>query len=134
MSAKLLIENKTANSDAEELNYISQVNVSACYQCGNCSAGCPAVSFMEIPPNRVIRLTQLGFIDEILQANTHWICAACITCSVRCPRGIDIAKVMEGLRQVALRKREDHVHVEKIENPEQLPPIALVSNFRKFVL
>lgn len=134
MSSKIIIEQKKRTADAEELDYISEVDVAACYQCGNCSAGCPAISFMEIPPNRVIRLVQLGEISEILESNTHWICAACITCSVKCPRGIDIAKVMEGLRQVALRKREDYIDMEDIENIEQLPPIALVSNFRKFVL
>ena len=134
MSSKITIEAKTRTADAEYLDYIAEVNVSACYQCGNCSASCPAINFMEIPPNRVIRLVQLGEIAEILEGNTHWTCAACITCSVKCPRGVDIAKVMEGLRQVALRKRTDHVHVKEIENPEELPPIALVSNFRKFVL
>lgn len=134
MSSKITIERKEKSKDSQELDYISEVNVTACYQCGNCSAGCPAVSFMDIPPNRVIRLVQLGELDEILQSNTHWTCAACIACSVKCPRGVDIAKVMEALRQVALRKREDHVDVEQIENIEELPPIALVSNFRKFVL
>jgi len=133
MLTKLVIDQKKS-ADAEELSYISEVNVSACYQCGNCSAGCPAVNFMEIPPNRIIRLVQIGCLDEILESNTPWICAACIACSVKCPRGVDIAKIMEGLRQVSLRKGNDHVNIEKLENPDELPPIALVSNFRKFVL
>lgn len=134
MTTKLVLEPHKKNADKEQLEYISEVNVTACYQCGNCSAGCPAVNFMEIPPNRIIRMVQLGCLDEIADSNTPWICAACITCSVRCPRGVDIARVMEGLRQLALRKGYSRVNINKLEIPEELPPIALVSNFRKFVL
>jgi heterodisulfide reductase subunit C len=52
---------------------------------------------------------------------------------VRCPRGIDIPKVMEAMRQVQLRDNVDKVDLNKL-TPEQLaqmPQIALVSGFRK---
>ena len=42
--------------------------------------------------------------------------------------------VIEALRQFLLRKREDHVKVEKLsdEEKEDVPPIALIRSFRKF--
>ncbi|MBC8384646.1 MAG: 4Fe-4S dicluster domain-containing protein [Candidatus Cloacimonetes bacterium] len=124
------------NKVIDQLNEISEVNVFACYQCGNCSASCPAVEFMDISPNKVIHLVQLGCIEELLESNTPWICAACINCTVKCPRGVDIAKVMEGLRRINLRRGIDHVAIDDLppELLEKLPPIALISNFRKFVL
>lgn len=77
-------------------------NILACYQCGKCSAGCPTAYVMDIPPRQVMRAIQLGLKDEILESSTIWLCLSCQTCSVRCPREIDIAQVMEALRLLSL--------------------------------
>ena len=37
---------------------LSGQNLLACYQCGKCSAGCPAVSQMDILPNQIITQTK----------------------------------------------------------------------------
>ena len=113
---------------------ISGQNLLACYQCGKCSAGCPAVSEMDILPNQIIRYLQLGFKDELLQSKSIWICASCFTCNARCPKGINIAEVIEAIRQILLRKKEDHLKVEKLSDAEKgdVPPIAIISSLRKF--
>ncbi len=89
---------------------------------------------MDILPNQVIRYAQLGLKDDLLKSKSIWICASCLTCNSRCPKGIKIAEVMEALRQVLLRKKQDHVKIPKLksEEKESVPPIALISNFRKF--
>lgn len=117
----------------DKVSELSEQNLYSCYQCGKCSGGCPAVSEMDLLPNQVIRLLQLGMLDDASTSNTMWICASCFTCSVRCPKGVDLAKVMEALRQISLRKNVDYVEVRKISAKEIsiLPQIALVSNFRK---
>lgn len=113
---------------------LSGQNLLACYQCGKCSAGCPAISHMDILPNQIVRYAQLGFKDELLQSKSIWICASCFTCNARCPKGINIAEIIEALRQILLRKREDHVNLNKFsdEQKSNVPPIALISNLRKF--
>ncbi|MFQ5722681.1 MAG: 4Fe-4S dicluster domain-containing protein [Candidatus Aminicenantales bacterium] len=113
---------------------LSGQNLLACYQCGKCSAGCPAVSQMDILPNQIIRFAQLGLKDELLQSKAIWICASCFTCNARCPKGINIAEVIEAIRQILLRKREDYLKVEKLSDKEKgdVPPIALISSLRKF--
>ncbi|NQT80755.1 MAG: 4Fe-4S dicluster domain-containing protein [Candidatus Aminicenantes bacterium] len=113
---------------------LSGQNLLACYQCGKCSAGCPAVSDMDILPNQIIRYAQLGFKEELKQSKSIWICASCFTCNARCPKGINIAEVIEAIRQILLRKREDHVNVKKLSDAEKgdVPPIAIISNLRKF--
>ena len=79
-------------------------NVSACYQCGKCSGGCPVLADLELSPNRVIRMVQLGLEDPALRNETIWCCVACGTCNGRCPVGIDIVRIMDALRGLALQR------------------------------
>ncbi|MBE9511609.1 MAG: 4Fe-4S dicluster domain-containing protein [Bacteroidetes bacterium] len=118
----------------QKVQELSGQNLLVCYQCGKCSAGCPAVSQMDILPNQIIRFAQLGLKEELLQSKSIWICASCMTCNARCPKGINIAEVFEAIRQILLRERQDHVQIEKLtdEEKEEVPPIALISSFRKF--
>ncbi len=118
----------------EKVQEISGQNLLACYQCGKCSAGCPAVSQMDILPNQIIRLAQLGLKEKLLESRAIWICESCMTCNTRCPKGIDIAEVIEAVRQILLRKRIDHVQIDTLTDQAKssVPVIALVSNFRKF--
>jgi heterodisulfide reductase subunit C len=75
-----------------------------CYQCGKCFSGCPLATEMDLPPNQVIRLIQLGMAEEVLWSNAIWLCASCETCSVRCPKGIDVQGVMDALRRIAYKR------------------------------
>ncbi len=70
-----------------------------CYQCKKCSSGCPLSFAMDVLPHQIMRLVQLDSPQEILVANTHWICSSCQTCTTRCPNDIDIAGVMDVFRQ-----------------------------------
>jgi heterodisulfide reductase subunit C len=125
---------KIRDSFVDKVQELSGQNLLACYQCGKCSAGCPAVSQMDILPNQIIRFAQLGLKDELLASRAIWICASCMTCNARCPKGINIAEVIEALRQILLRKREDHLEVKKLSDKEKedIPPIALISSMRKY--
>ncbi|MEW6102213.1 MAG: 4Fe-4S dicluster domain-containing protein [bacterium] len=76
-------------------------DLAKCYQCGKCSAGCPIAQFMDYTPNRLIRFIQLDKIDFALKSKTIWLCAFCKTCSVRCPKEIDLAGVMGRLRLIS---------------------------------
>lgn len=113
---------------------LSGQNLMACYQCGKCSAGCPAVSQMDILPNQIIRLAQLGMKEELLASKAIWLCASCMTCNTRCPKGINIAEVIEAVRLILLRSSKDHLEVKEISEKvrEEVPPIALISCMRKF--
>ncbi len=127
-------KNKVGDDFVKKIEEISGQKLLACYQCGKCSAGCPAVSEMDILPNQVIRFAQLGLKEELLESKSVWVCASCYTCNVRCPKGIKIAEVMEAVRQILLRQRKDHVCVATLSDTDRasVPAIALISNFRKF--
>ena len=117
-----------------KVSELSGQNLLACYQCGKCSAGCPVVSQMDILPNQIVRFSQLGLEEDLLASKAIWTCASCMTCNVRCPKGINIAEVIEVLRQIMLRARKDHVEVKELSGDDRanVPPIALISNMRKF--
>jgi len=72
-----------------------------CYQCGKCSAGCPVAYEMFHPVHAMVRLVQLGRMDEALRSRSQWVCVACETCSTRCPKDVDPARVMTILREMA---------------------------------
>jgi heterodisulfide reductase subunit C len=75
-------------------------SVSKCYQCRKCTNGCPLALAMDVMPNQVMRMVQLGLEGEVLRSKTIWICASCQTCTTRCPNDIDIAHLMDALRQL----------------------------------
>ena len=91
-----------SSSLAERL--AAMTTVSACYQCKKCSAGCPLTFAMDFYPDQVIRLALLGQEDTVLGCRTIWVCSACETCTTRCPNQIDIAGVMDWLKEEALRR------------------------------
>lgn len=91
-------------SFAREVKEKSQAHLERCYQCLACSSGCPVAYAMDYPPNQIIRMAQLGLKDRVLNSSTIWLCASCETCATRCPNDIDIVRVMDILREIALRE------------------------------
>jgi heterodisulfide reductase subunit C len=117
-----------------QVEEISGQDLLACNQCGKCSAGCPVVAAMDLVPNHVIRMAQLG-MEEVLESETIWICASCLTCATRCPKGVDLPRLMEALRQIALRQGATELDLNAL--PEELvrevPQLAVVGGFRKYM-
>ena len=118
-----------------QVEEISGQNLLACNQCGKCSAGCPVVAAMDILPSQVIRMAQLG-MEEVLESNTIWICASCLTCVTRCPKGVDLPRLMEALRQIALRKGAAELDLNALppELLQEVPQLAIVGGYRKYML
>ena len=81
----------------------SGVKVSACYQCKKCTVGCPLTFAMDIYPDQVIRLVQMGQRERVLACNTIWVCSGCETCTTRCPNAVDVAGIMDYLKETAIR-------------------------------
>ena len=116
-----------------QVETISGETLLACNQCGKCSAGCPAAFSMDLLPNQVIRLAQLG-VEDVLQSQTIWTCAACLTCVTRCPKGVDLPRVMEALRLIHIQKYGNQVEAGSLseEMLSEYPQIAIVGGLRKY--
>ena len=117
----------------EKIMELSGETITLCDQCGTCSGGCPFITEMDVNPSQIMRQVMLGQ-KNIMDSKTMWICASCFTCTVRCPRDLDVSKVSEALRQVKLREAIDFIDIEQISDEEarKLPSIAIVGAFRKF--
>jgi len=129
------ISSKRLGSEfVKKVKELSGENLQLCYQCGMCSGVCPAASNMDLSPRQVIELARLGMQEEIAESKTVWICASCLACTVNCPRGFDLSRLMEAIRLLTLRKNVDRVKPEQVppEKRDDIPQIAMVSGFRKF--
>ncbi len=85
----------------DELERRGVKNLTRCMQCMKCGVGCPVAFAMDYNPTQIIRMAILGMKNEVLSSRTLWLCSACETCTTRCPMEIDVAGVMDALREVA---------------------------------
>jgi Fe-S oxidoreductase len=70
-----------------------------CIQCGRCTGGCPVSLKTVLNIRRLIYDTLL----DTMSVSTHpelWDCTTCTTCSIRCPKDVDPAELIVGLRTV----------------------------------
>jgi heterodisulfide reductase subunit C len=76
-----------------------------CFQCGTCTSDCPVARFSDTyRPRQIIRMAQLGLRERVLNSDTLWLCAACFTCTDRCPQDVEVASVIRVLRNLAAEK------------------------------
>lgn len=87
-----------------KVNEKANQNVNKCYSCGTCSSGCIFASYMDYTPTQIMKAISLGYKDLCLNSKSIWVCASCQTCTTRCPQGIDIARVIDTLREIALKE------------------------------
>lgn len=128
------------NSFLSEVVRASGVSLQTCYQCQKCSAGCPVADAMDLLPNQVLRHIQYGHRERVLGSKTIWICASCYTCSVRCPNDIDIAKIMDTLRHLAIRSGSKSgekdipvfhsLFLEEIKSKGRIHELSLILRFK----
>ncbi len=94
----------SARDFRDRIAQLSGEKIMACYQCGECTAGCPVSFAADRSPNQVIRLVQLNQEQPALRNSMIWLCVGCETCAQRCPRGVDLAHVMDALREIAMAR------------------------------
>jgi heterodisulfide reductase subunit C2 len=106
---------------------LSGQKISTCFQCEKCSNGCPMSSAMSIQPNQAMHLIQLGLAAEVIDSDTPWVCASCETCTTRCPNDIDIARVMDTLRHLSVKRG-----VKKSQRQAPIFHRTFLSSIRRF--
>lgn len=111
----------------EEVARRSGQDLRTCYQCGNCTAGCPFAFAYDHQVSRIMRLIQLGQKEAVLSSRSIWLCASCQSCTTRCPNNIDVAKVMDVCRHMA---READVKVQ--ERPVKVFVDAFLNSIERY--
>ena len=88
----------------EQIEAQGPFQAAACFQCRKCTNGCPVTFAMDLYPDEVIRLVILGQRETVLTCRTIWVCAACETCTTRCPNDVKIAELMDCLKEIAVHE------------------------------
>lgn len=123
----------------DEIETVSKTGISSCYQCCRCTNGCPVAQDMDIVPHRLIRYIIDGEQEKALSSGTIWTCLNCATCSVRCPNGIDVARVFETLRVLSVEahlaatmdtRLFDEIFIENISKHGRLYEMEAVMRYR----
>lgn len=117
-----------------QIEELSGEDISACFQCGQCTGGCPVAEEMDPKPREAMLLLQLGRPEAVVNSAGIWLCASCLTCGTRCPRRVDYAKITEACRAILLRGKSSEYDP---DNPvpaelEEVPQQAFIAAFRKF--
>ena len=86
----------------EQLEATGPFQAGACFQCRKCTNGCPVTFAMDLYPDEVIRMVIIGQRETVLRCRTIWVCAACETCTTRCPNKVKIAELMDSLKEMAI--------------------------------
>ncbi len=130
-----LIKESLQRAEVKQIERVSGEISKNCYQCGNCTAGCPVSYAMDIPPTQMIRKLQMGQYDDLVGSESMWLCLGCLQCYSRCPKSVSAASFFEGLRQMSLRHGEDHEKISDVPLPliKKAPQQAIVAGFRKLV-
>lgn len=77
-------------------------DVSACFNCGNCTAVCPLSEGTDNFPRRMIRYGQIGARERLLGSKEVWQCFYCGECSDTCPRQAEPGEFMAAARRYAI--------------------------------
>ena len=82
-----------------ELQALGGGDISACMNCGSCTATCGLVTENSQFPRKTIRYLQVGLRERLLESADPWLCYYCGDCSERCPRDAHPGESMMAARR-----------------------------------
>lgn len=80
--------------------------LTACMNCGVCTAVCPSADFYDYDPRQIVDTVQTQndqAIEDLLKSETIWYCGECMSCRPRCPRSNTPGYVIQALRNLSMR-------------------------------
>ena len=75
-----------------------------CYQCIRCTSGCTALKLLELKPHEIVKLVNLGLVEELPSSDIIWTCVTCLKCVQRCPQKASPYHVIIALRNLAVER------------------------------
>jgi len=87
-----------------ELKEKLDVDIETCLECGKCTGGCSNGHVFDYTPRKIVQLVKLGDEETLAGMDALWICLSCQLCLDRCPSGIDIPRILDYLREKAVKR------------------------------
>lgn len=70
-----------------------------CWTCGTCDLECPVyIRTQRLNPQRIVRLANLGLLDELLNDSEIWYCQMCRRCHRVCPQAVKPHEIIAFIR------------------------------------
>jgi len=90
---------------------------SYCFRCGMCSNGCPVFNEFDIKPHEIPLTLAFGDTQKLIANEKIWFCLTCLTCSERCPQGVEVAELLMDVKNDAIKAGfiPDSIREESIE-------------------
>jgi heterodisulfide reductase subunit C len=76
-----------------------------CLACGLCSSLCPVSGIDGYDPRKIVRMVELGQIEELLEARWLWLCTMCSKCVIFCPMEINMSEIVRSVRMLWDREK-----------------------------
>lgn len=88
----------------DEIKKYGAFDISACFNCGNCTAVCPLAKADASFPRKLIRAGHVGMEERLVSGAEPWHCYYCGECSSTCPREAQPGEYMMALRRYQIAK------------------------------
>lgn len=76
-----------------------------CFSCGTCTAGCPERELDSLySPRKVIKNVLLGMKEPVYSNKFVEICSSHHRCFTQCPQGLEIPKLMNAIKNIAMKE------------------------------
>ena len=102
----------------KDVRYIE--GMKSCFNCGVCTAICPAAEVSDYDPRIVVNIVQQkdeAELEKLLRSDTIWMCGECLSCKTRCPRGNTPCYIIQALRALSI---ETGLFIESQQGRKQL--------------
>lgn len=87
-----------------ELKEKCGIDIETCLECGKCTGGCSNTHIFDFTPRKIVQLIKMGQEDRLYHLDALWTCVSCQLCVDRCPAGIDIARIIDFVREKAVKR------------------------------
>jgi heterodisulfide reductase subunit C len=112
------------------LSKLGGMEVVNCFQCLKCTSGCTAQKLLELKPHEIVKLVNLGFVDELASSEVIWTCATCLKCVQRCPQKASPYHAIMALRNLAV-EREAKIPEPLMKSVAQILETGLAETVQK---
>ena len=97
----------------------SSAGMRMCWTCGSCDFECPINIYTHgLRPQKIVRMANLGLVDELMQMPEIWYCINCHRCGSICPNTVKPWAVIEYARRAAIFQK--YVSWESVQNIQHL--------------